>query len=146
MDNRSLRDLRILVGDWRIELANAAFLDSGATMSGTMTGSWLDGAFLVLRTSMDAGGPPASISVVGRNESRDDYEVLYADGRGVSRIYRMTFADGVWIQERADPGFHQRFRGTVASDGSRISASWHKSHDDGRTWEHDFDLSYTRLG
>jgi len=146
VDNRSLRDVRVLVGDWRIELTNAAFLDAGAAMSGTMRASWLDGAFLVLRTSMDAGGPPASISVIGRNESRDDYEVLYADGRGVSRIYRMTFADGVWTQERADPGFHQRFHGALAADGSRISASWQKSHDDGRTWEHDFDLTYTRLG
>jgi hypothetical protein len=82
--------------------------------------------------------------VIGCNENRDDYELLYADDRGVSRIYRMTFAGGVWIQHREDPGFFQRFQGTVDPSGNRISASWTKSHDDGVTWQHDFELTCTR--
>jgi bifunctional DNA-binding transcriptional regulator/antitoxin component of YhaV-PrlF toxin-antitoxin module len=61
----------------------------------------------------------------------------------VSRIYRMTFADGVWIWHREVPGFHQRFQGTVDPSGNHISASWTKSHDDDVTWQHDFDLTYT---
>ena len=144
MLNPSLDPLAVLVGDWRVELTNAEFLQPGASMFGTSSVSWLDDAFLVLRTATDADGTPTSVSVIGRNESRDDYEVLYADDRGVSRIYRMTFADGVWIQHREDPGFHQRFEGIVDTSGDRISASWTKSHDDGATWQHDFDLVYTR--
>jgi hypothetical protein len=38
-----------------------------------------------MRSSMDEAGPPASVSMIGRNEARDDYELRYADERGVSR-------------------------------------------------------------
>lgn len=145
MQNPALSELGVLIGVWRVELTNAEFLDDGGAASGTMTVDWLDGAFVVLRSSMDDAGPPASVSVIGRNEERDDYELLYADERGVSRIYRMSFKDHVWIQRREDPGFHQRFEGTIELGDNRIVAAWMKSHDDGTTWEHDFDLTYTRL-
>ncbi len=146
MPNPALRDLGLLVGQWRIELTNAAFVADGVAMLGTMRVGWLDDAFLVLRSTMDDhGGPPASVSVIGRNEDREDYEVFYADERGVSRILRMTFQDRVWIQHREDPGFHQRFEGSFDPDGKRLTAMWTKSHDGGTTWEHDFDLTYTRL-
>jgi len=143
MVNRSLAPLSVLVGEWRVELSNAEFLEPGASMFGSMSVTWLDDAFLVRRTATEAEGPPTSVCVIGRNEDRDDYELLYADDRGVSRIYRMTFADGVWIQHREDPGFHQRFEGRVEPGGDRISAEWSKSHDDGATWQHDFDLTYS---
>lgn len=145
MDNLALQDLDGLIGRWQVELTNASFLDAGATMRGTTTIEWLDGgAFVVLRSSMADDGPPDSVSVIGRNESRDDYEVLYADSRGVSRVYRMTFADGGWTQQREDPGFHQRFEAAVDPGGDRITGTWTRSHDDGVTWVHDFDLTYTR--
>ena len=83
--------------------------------------------------------------MIGRNESRDDYEVLYADERGVSRIYRMTFRDRGWRQHREDPGFHQRFEGSLDRSGNLLTGTWTRSHDDGSTWVHDFDLTYTRL-
>jgi hypothetical protein len=141
--NPSLAPLAVLVGDWRVELTDAGFLEPGTSMSGTMSVSWLDEAFLVLRSAMNVDGPPTSVSVIG-HDGHDDYQLLYADDRGVSRIYRMSFADGVWIQHREDPGFHQRFQGTVDRSGDRISAFWTKSHDDGATWQHDFNLTYTR--
>jgi hypothetical protein len=145
MRNPALGDLAVLIGDWRIDLTNADFLDDGAAMSGTMSVEWLDGAFIVMRSSMDHDGPPKSVCVIGRNEARSDYTLLYADERGVSRIYGMTLEDRIWIQHREDPGFHQRFQGTVDPGGNRIVATWTKSHEDVRTWEHDFDLTYTRL-
>lgn len=40
--------------------------------------------------------PPASSAsscLVGRDDSDPDYYVLYVDGRGVSRVYRMSFTD-----------------------------------------------------
>jgi hypothetical protein len=79
--------------------------------------------------------------VIGRNADRDDYEVLYADERGLSRVYTMTFACGEWTQSRTDPGFHQRFRDRLATDGNRIDAAWSRPHDDGATWIHDFDVT-----
>lgn len=61
----------------------------------------------------------------------------------MSRIYAMTFTAGVWVQHREDPGFHQRFEGRLNEGGDRIDAAWSKSHDDGTSWQHDFDLTYT---
>jgi hypothetical protein len=123
MQNPALGDLAVLIGNWHIHLTNAEFLDDGAAISGTMTVEWLDGALIVVRSSMDDDGPPASVSVIGRNETCDDYELLYADERGVSRIYRMTFEDRVWIQHREDPGFHQRFEGTIDPGNNRIAGT-----------------------
>ena len=32
----------------------------------------------------------------------------------------------------------------MSDDGQRIDAAWSLSPDDGVTWQHDFDLTYTR--
>jgi hypothetical protein len=56
----------------------------------------------------------------------------------------MSFNDGVWKMWRNDPGFFQRFIGTFSKDGKSISAQWENSSD-GKTWEHDFDLTYTKV-
>ncbi len=144
MTNPALSDLAVLLGTWRVELTAADWLDEGQSLVGETRVEWLDDFFLVLRSSFGEG-PPDSTSVVGRNEDRDDYTVLYADERGVSRIYAMTYADRLWVQHREDPGFHQRFEGRISEDGTRIDAAWSKSHDDGATWEHDFDLTWTRI-
>lgn len=142
MRNPALQDLEVLVGHWRTELTNAEFVPDGETVTGALAVTWLDDAFLVLRASLERGGPPMSVSVVGRNESRADYQVLYADERGVSRVYAMTFGEGRWTQHREDPGFHQRFEATV--EGDVVHGEWTRSHDDGATWIHDFDLTYHR--
>ena len=54
-----------------------------------------------IRVGINSG--PAVVGNVG-TEKRDDYTVLYADDRGVSRIYAMTYADRLWVQHREDPG------------------------------------------
>ena len=142
--NNALEALELLVGEWRVEISNAEFLADGTTLTGHMSVTWLDGhALLVLRSTI-ANGPPASIQVVGRNEDADDFTLLYADDRGVSRVYRMSFGDGQWTLSRTDPGFYQRFTGRLLDHGDRVEASWSASHDEGNTWHHDFDLIYLR--
>ena len=46
---------------------------------------------------------------------------------------------------RDTPGFSQRFEGNVSADGRTITAYWEKSFD-GSQWEHDFDVTYTKIG
>lgn len=41
------------------------------------------------------------------------------------------------------PGVSQRFTGTFNETADTISGKWELSTD-GSTWEHDFDLTYTR--
>lgn len=81
---------------------------------------------------------------MGPDEAAGTYRMLYYDSRAVSRIYRMTFSGGIWTLWRDFPGFSQRFHGTFSEDGKIITARWEKSGD-GSNWEHDFDLTYTKV-
>ena len=72
----------------------------------------------------------------------------YFDSRGVARVYHMGFGDGVWKlwRDSADFSpldFSQRFIGTFSNDGTTIKGRREICHD-GSTWEHDFDLTYTK--
>lgn len=141
--NASLGDLAVLIGRWRVEVSRAEFLSDGEVLGGTMHAEWMDGAALVVSRTLIDGGPPAAVQVIGRNESGEDDTVLYADDRGVSRVYAMSLHGREWLS-RSDPGFLQRFEGHIAEDGTRIDAEWSKSHDDGATWLHDFDVTYIK--
>ena len=70
--------------------------------------------------------------------------MLYADARGVFRVYQMSFADGVWKIWRYAPGFYQRFTGNLSADGNTITAQWEGSSD-GSTWRPDFDVTYRKV-
>jgi hypothetical protein len=143
--NPALKDLEVFVGDWDVEVSRASFLpDPSTTVNGYASIEWLEsGAFLVIHQGAKAG-PPFSIWVIGRDESTEMYKMFYFDDRGVSRIYDMSFDGEVWKIWREAPGFFQRFTGTFSKDGKSIAAQWEKSSD-GKTWEHDFDLTSTKL-
>lgn len=130
------------MGKWDIELSNAAFLpDPDEKVHGSVAFRWIESGPL-LATSRGAG-MPAATWVIGRDDGGQDYTVLYSDDRGVSRVYEMSFRNRVWKMWRNDPEFSQRFEGTVSEDNRTICASWEQSSD-GKKWEHDFNLRYTR--
>jgi len=144
--NPALGELEFLAGEWHMELSNAPFLPSrDDTAHGHVTFEWIeDGALLVMRQSEQSGNPPSARWAIGRDESGPGYKVLYSDNRGVSRVYEMSFSEGLWQLWRNAPGFSQRFEGRVSPDRKVIASHWEKSLD-GATWEHDFDITYTRL-
>ncbi|GHO49835.1 hypothetical protein [Ktedonospora formicarum] len=144
--NPALKSLEGLVGDWAMELANASFLPHPSdTVKGSISFEWVqNGAFLLMCMGDKLASAPAALWFIGRDESVPNYTVLYYDSRSVSRIYEMSFLEGVWKMWREAPGFWQRYEGTVHQNGKTITASWEKSHD-GSTWEHDFDVTYTKL-
>ena len=80
--------------------------------------------------------------VFGRSDPDDQLTVLSHDGRGVCRVFAMTFGAGEWRMLREDPDFHQRFVSTVEPD--RIAGRWEASEDAGQTWRKDFDLTFER--
>jgi hypothetical protein len=88
-------------------------------------------------------GTPDAVWLISRDESTPNYVVLYYDTRKVSRVYEMSFSDDTWKMWRNSPDFSQRFEGRVGQDRNTITAHWEKS-DDGSTWEHDFDVTYTK--
>jgi hypothetical protein len=137
------KDLDALAGEWQVELSFPA--NPPRTVLGHVSFEWLeDGAFFVMRSGNKSAGSPSSVSVIGKDDSADTFTMLYADDRGVSRIYQMSVEGGEWKQWREAPGFCQRFAGTFSDDDNTIIARWEKSSD-GTQWEHDFDLRYTRM-
>ena len=144
--NPSLKHLELLVGDWDMELSNASFLPSSSDIiEGHVSFEWLEGeAFLVMYMGNKPPSTPDAIWLISRDESITNYTVLYYDTRKVSRVYEMSFSDDVWKMWRSSPGFSQRFEGKLSNDGNIITAHWEKSSD-GATWEHDFDVTYTKV-
>ena len=144
--NPSLHHLELLVGDWDMELSNASFLPSSSdTVKGHASFEWLeDGAFLIMYMGNKPPGTPDAMWLISRDESIANYTVLYYDARKVSRVYEMSFSEDTWKIWRNSPGFSQRFVGKISDDGNIIRAYWEKSSD-GSTWEHDFDVTYTRV-
>jgi hypothetical protein len=142
MKSEAMSALDVLVGEWNLTLTNAWFLDSMETrLEGVATFEWLDEAFLFWRWWAGDENEPAEL-VIGRNDARDAYTVLSHDYRGVSRVFGMTWGDGLWTLFREDPDFHQRLEATVEPD--RIDAHFDASEDAGRTWRVDFDLIFER--
>src|SRR5437016_584265 len=146
----ALARLDALVGRWTVQPAvdgvpaawtEFAWQDDGLflrqvadadSMPSTAPRAWQDNA------------PFPTTAVIGLDDTEDEFTVLYADARGVHRVYRMTFAEGVWTMWRYAPGFDQRFTGTLSPDGDTVQARWEMS-EDGVTWNLDFELTYTRV-
>jgi hypothetical protein len=142
--NPALDELRFLVGAWDMELSEASFLpDRETKLRGSVIFQWVEqGTALAMR--MGDAGTPTATWIIGRDDAEPGYHVLYADGRGVSRVYRMSFGDGTWRMWRDTPDFSQRFEAEVGAGQAEINGSWQKSVDAGMTWGHDFTVRYTR--
>lgn len=142
MKNDALGNLEGLIGEWKLTMTDAWFLDSPEVrVEGTATFGWLGQAFVEFRGSL--GRDHGSWHwVIGRSDPREQLVLLYHDERGVCRVFDMTFGDGQWTLSRQDPDFHQRFIATVG-DG-RIEGRWEASEDSGATWRKDFDLIFER--
>jgi hypothetical protein len=138
----ALERLEAFIGEWTME----------ASFAGSVTGraffEWtLNRQFLMERTEVP--GAPDSIAIVGFDPGSGAYTQHYFDSRGIARVYAMDVRDGVWTLLRDSPDFtplefSQRFTGTFTEGGARIAGRW-ESSPDGSAWEHDFDLTYTKV-
>jgi hypothetical protein len=110
--------------------------------------TWLAGEdFLVQRWRLDSGpeeAPSSGTAIIGCDAAIGTYVQLYADDRGVCRVYQMGLRDGEWTLQRAGPPFAQRFTATFSADGRTITGRWELA-EDGETWQTDFDVTYTRF-
>jgi hypothetical protein len=145
----ALAALDLFVGEWSMA---ARFQDMPAAAGDArVVFEWLPGGqFLVERWSVPVPEAPDGIAIIGLDPSSEGrYLQHYFDSRGVARVYKMTVAEKVWRLWRDEPDFspldfRQRYTGTVSDDGQSITGAWEICHD-GSTWEHDFDLSYSKL-
>jgi hypothetical protein len=144
----SLVALEPFVGEWSMTVAFKGMLpvDAGARVSF----EWLPGKrFLIQRWEVPIPEAPDGIAIIGADPAREGHFLQhYFDTRGVARVYKMSFAEGVWRLRREEPDFspldfRQRFTGNFSDNGSTITARWEMSSD-GSQWEHDFDLTLRR--
>jgi hypothetical protein len=144
----SLERLAPLVGRWSVQ-PKVPGLGSAWTEF-----SWHEGG-LFLRQYSDVeeippeapqpwreSAPFPTTALIGLDDAADEFTMLYADARGVHRVYRMTFDGRVWTIWRDAPGFGQRFTGTL--DGDAIDGRW-EIRTDGGNWRLDFEVAYARL-
>jgi hypothetical protein len=141
-----LESLGAFVGEWSIE---AVFPQAPPSeLRGRAVFEWMAGKrFLIERWEVPHPDAPDGLAIIGFDQRRETYLQHYFDSRGVARIYEMGFARGVWTLSRTEPDlspldFSQRFSGTFGA--GRIDGRWEISQD-GSTWEHDFELIYTKL-
>src|SRR5438067_9818049 len=80
----------------------------------------------------------------GSDAGNGTYFQLYADERGVCRVYEMSIGDGEWKLWRKGEPFAQRFTATISDDGNTIAGRWEVA-EDGTTYTTDFDLTYRRI-
>jgi hypothetical protein len=143
--------LRLLIGRWEFEAVKGGRRMGG----GTATFEWIeDGAFVLQRadakpSSEDDPGwvvnsPMPVTAIIGLDDTTLDQVMLYADARGVFRIYRMSLDNDSWQIWRAAPGFHQRFIGAIRDGGQTVAGRW-ESSPDGSAWEPDFEMTYRRV-
>jgi hypothetical protein len=141
--NAALKRLEAFIGEWRLD---ASF--PGAPPGRSVFEWTLVKTFLAQRT--EAPDPaPDSLAIVAVDPKSGAYTQHYFDSRGVVRVYAMTLSRNVWTLTRDSPDlspldFHQRFIGRFTRDGKTIKGAWETSKD-GSRWEHDFDLTYTKV-
>lgn len=147
--NSVLAALDVLVGEWSM----VAGVDGMSTpdVGARVAFEWLPGEqFLVERWQVPIPEAPDGIAIIGLDPSGNaQYLQHYFDSRGVARVYKMTLEGDTWSLWRDEPDFspldfRQRYIGTIAGDGRTIAGAWEICHD-GSTWEHDFNLSYSKL-
>ena len=145
----TLEALEPLIGEWsmlaglRRRAARRHRRPRHLRVAGRASGSWSSAGRFRFRRR------PTGSRVIGADpESEGGFLQHYFDSRGVARVYKMSFEDGVWKLWRDEPDFSplefsQRFTGTFSDDGKTIAGTWEIAHD-GKTWEHDFDLTYVK--
>ena len=143
----ALERLETLVGEWSLEAVFPGAAPAGVV--GRSRFEWALGRqFLVQRSEVSHPDAPDSMAIVAFDSDHGAYTQHYFDSRGVARLYAMGFNGDGWTLVRESPDFSpldfsQRFTSTFSDDGNTIHGRWETSRD-GSTWEHDFDLTYTR--
>jgi hypothetical protein len=145
---QSMDELEPFIGEW----AMAATFPNAPTMEdpgARATFEWMPGRQFLIQRWQAPDPAPDGIAVIGLDRGRDTLLQHYFDERGVARLYEMSFADGFWRLERNLPDFSpldfsQRYVGRFSEDQRMIRGSWEICHD-GTTWEHDFELTYTKV-
>jgi hypothetical protein len=147
MDKRR-KELERFIGEWTMQVT---FPGAPPMTGGRVVFEWMTGEqFIIEGWEVPVPEAPDGLAIIGFDDARGTFRQHYFDSRGIARIYQMRLEDGVWTlwRDTADFSpldFAQRYTGRFSEDGTAIAGRWEIAHD-GSTWEHDFDLTYLRVG
>jgi hypothetical protein len=117
----------------------------GTTFRGQASFDWIeDGAFSLMRTSMEPPGVPSGVAISGTDATRGECYMLDFDERGVSRTVDVALQDNVLTWSGHAPEFAQRYTGPIQDGGPTIEAVTELSYD-GSIWERDLEWTYRRV-
>jgi hypothetical protein len=141
--NPALHPFATLIGKWKTLGTHPSL--PGKTLQGHASFQWLEGgAFLIWRSTIQQEGFPSGMAIFGSDDAMGEYFMLYVDERKVSRKYQVSIQGNVVKWWRDAPGFSQRYTWTLSDEGDTIIGKGELSKD-GKTWEKDLDLTYTRI-
>ncbi|MDE4084418.1 hypothetical protein PO902_05075 [Planococcus maritimus] len=138
--------LDFFIGTWAIEVVHPHIQPTQIT--GEASFEWLDERYVIQRTKIDKPEFPSSMIIYDWDDAKGQYVQHYFDSRGVTRLYEMSFEEGIWKLSRNEPDFspldfHQRFSGIVNEAANLIESCWEQSAD-GVQWEQDFKLIFKK--
>jgi hypothetical protein len=141
--NPALKAFGVLVGEW--STVGTHPLVPGKTFHGHTSFEWIEGgAFLVMHSQIQEPDIPNAVAIFGSDDATGECFMLYFDERQVSRKYVVSLKNNVWKWWRNSPEFSQRFTGIIADDHRTIKGTGELSRD-GKPWEGDLSLTYTKI-
>jgi hypothetical protein len=141
--NPKLNPLKTLIGEWKTVGTHPLVPDT--ILHGHSYFKWIEGgAFLIWHSEIDNEGFPSGIAIFGSDDETGEYFMLYFDERKVSRKYEVSFQDNIVKWWRNAPNFSQRYTWTIADNGNTIIGKGELCKD-GKSWDGDLDLTYTRV-
>jgi hypothetical protein len=140
--NPALEPFGALIGEWKTT-GTHPYLPG--ILHGHTYFNWIEGgAFLMMHSEIEEEGVPSGIAIFGSDNTTGECFMLYFDERKVSRKIDVLFENNVLKWWRNGPEFSQRYSFTFSDDGNTIISKGEISKD-GKTWEKDLDLTYTRV-
>lgn len=141
--NPALEPLNALVGEWSTTGSHPMM--PNVSLKGHATFEWIEGgAYLKINSEIDHPEFPTGMAIIGSDNDSEQMQVLYFDERKISRIYNFSIEGNVWKWWRNDPKFSQRFTVEISEDGNTMISKGEMCRD-GKNWEGDLDLTYTRV-
>ena len=141
--NEALVPFARLIGRWKLSATHPFF--PGERFLGEASFEWIDdGAFLAWRSKIDDARFPAGLAIIGSDDERREYFMLYFDDRGVSRRYDLVVEGNTIRWSRNSPTLAQRHTWTIADDGNAFVAIGQMSRNGG-PWESDLQAECARL-
>jgi len=141
--NKALAPFARLIGRWKLSATHPML--PGEQFHGEASFEWVDdGAFVAWRSKIDDARFPVGLAVIGSDDERGEYFMLYFDDRGVSRRYDLVVDGNSISWSRNAPSLSQRHTWTIAEDGNAFVAKGQMSRNGG-PWEGDLQAECRRV-